>query len=362
MNVLHMQLSGGFGGIATLSREINKFSDDNNVFVFLFEGGCIADEIKNTGTPVYILESSHFFSWKAKHEYLEICKKNSIDVVVSHTGCFMEFQILLYLKKRIPKLKVFMYEHCDMKDAIGYGWKGKVNLFFYKRCFSMAEKGIAISSYVKSTALQLTPGETNKIDVIYNGINLEKFNYIQRKRTKCLRLVYVGRLIYMKGCRLLIQAVSELIKDIQVKVVFVGTGDDMQVCRELADKLNVQDNIQFVGQSNQVIDYLQAADVFVHPAVCSEGFGITLIEAMATGLPCIAFKKGAIPELITNGREGFLTDDDTVKGLVKMIAEMYEKLLDGSIEQMSKAATEKAKKFDIKTTARKLHMLYDKER
>ena len=77
----------------------------------------------------------------------------------------------------------------------------------------------------------------------------------------------------------------------------------------MAAELGVQDKISFEGKSNRVRDYLYAADVFVHPARCPEGFGITLVEAMATGLPCIAFEKGAIPELITSGREGFLEKD-----------------------------------------------------
>ena len=74
MNVLHMQLSGGFGGIATLSREISKYSQDQNVFVFLFEGGCVADEMKAEGIPVYVLNASHKSNSKAKQEYLDICR------------------------------------------------------------------------------------------------------------------------------------------------------------------------------------------------------------------------------------------------------------------------------------------------
>lgn len=84
MNVLHMQLSGGFGGIATLSREISKYSQDQNVFVFLFEGGCVADEMKAEGIPVYVLNASHKSDRKAKQEYpffyFRHCSTNSFNV------------------------------------------------------------------------------------------------------------------------------------------------------------------------------------------------------------------------------------------------------------------------------------------
>ena len=359
MNVLHMQLSGGFGGIATMSREMCKYSQDQNIFVFLFEGGSIADEMKSDGIPVYVLNASHKSSKKAKYEYLNICRKHNINVLVSHTGCFMEFQIIYFLKKQIPSLKIFMYEHCDMGDAMGYGWKSFVNKILYKKCFSLAENGIAISKYVRETALKLTPGKEEKIKVIYNGVDLRKFQYINRDREEYLRIIYVGRIIPEKGCDILINAISKLPKKVRVKVIFVGDGTDMIKCKKMVNELKIQDKILFVGKSNNVLSYLNNADVFVHPARCSEGFGITLVEAMSTGLPCIAFERGAIPELITSGKEGLLRKKVDVSELAEMITLMYEKLCDGSIEIMSKEANLKAQMFDIKQTANKLHELYE---
>lgn len=59
----------------------------------------------------------------------------------------------------------------------------------------------------------------------------------------------------------------------------------------LAARLHLEDKVQFLGSRTDVPQLLQAADLFVHPATCQEGFGITLIEAMASGVPCLAFPK-----------------------------------------------------------------------
>ncbi len=67
------------------------------------------------------------------------------------------------LKEKNSDSKIFMYEHCDMVGAMGVGWKGIVNRMLYRKCFSMAQGGIAISKYVKGTALQLTPGRTARL-------------------------------------------------------------------------------------------------------------------------------------------------------------------------------------------------------
>lgn len=358
MNILHMQLSGDIGGIATLSREIYKYSEDNNCFVFLFEGGCVADELVEQGAKVYVLDASHIFSSKAKKQYFEICKENDIQVLVSHTGCFMEYQMILYLKKRLPGVKVVMYEHCDMRDAIGKGWKRIINLWLYKKAFRIAEAGIAISEYVKSTAIAIEPRNPDKIHVIYNGIDIRKFGYVERKRTKQMRLIYVGRMIPVKGCKLLVEAMSLLPSDIDVKLTFVGEGPEKEVCEEYAKELEIENKVIFLGQRTDVPELLSEADAFVHPAIWEEGFGLAIVEALATGLPCIAFQKGAIPELIECGYNGFYTDNITPQGIVEMIEKLYSIFKSDNFYQMSKNAVESAIKFDIINTVENLHTIY----
>lgn len=360
MNVLHMQLSGGFGGIATLSREINRYSNDNNYFVFLFEGGCVADELQDDGAVVYVLNSSHIFVAKAKKQYLQICMENNIDVLVSHTGCFMEFQIILYLKKKLPSLKVIMYEHCNMSDAMGTGWKRKVNLFLYRKAFKIADAGVAISKYVKTTAVKIEKKDSEKIRVIYNGIDINKFHYVERERTEQMRLIYVGRIVPEKGCKCLIEAFHLLPENVNVSLTLVGDGEEKEACEKYVEKLNLQHKVTFLGQRRDIPDLLAKADAFVHPAICEEGFGLTIVEGLSTGLPCIAFEKGAIKELIEPELNGFYSDDTTSAGMAELIKKLYGIFVGEGFDEMAKNASKSASKFDIKNTVIGLHNLYIK--
>ena len=69
------------------------------------------------------------------------------------------------------------------------------------------------------------------------------------------------------------------------------------------------DKITFLGNRDDVSEILDSKDVFLHLCDCNEGFGITIIEAMAKGKVCIVNNKGALPEIITNGVDGFVINN-----------------------------------------------------
>ena len=75
--------------------------------------------------------------------------------------------------------------------------------------------------------------------------------------------------------------------------------------RKLTESLGVGDSVEFLGHRSDVPDLLRGATVFVRPSTL-EGMPLTVLEAMATGLPVIATRVGGTPELITDGENGFL--------------------------------------------------------
>jgi len=107
-----------------------------------------------------------------------------------------------------------------------------------------------------------------------------------------------------KGHSVLLEAMVRM-REARPHLVLVGRGDFELALRRRAASLGLADRVHFLGFSRDVPQLLRGFDVFVLPSL-SEGFPNTLVEAMATGLPCIASELACIPEIIEHGRSGLL--------------------------------------------------------
>jgi L-malate glycosyltransferase len=99
----------------------------------------------------------------------------------------------------------------------------------------------------------------------------------------------------------------------KAKLVMVGDGPERSACYYRAEQLNIKDDVVFVGKQANIADYLGIADVFLLPSEL-ESFGLAALEAEACEVPVIATRIGGIPEVVSEGETGFLSDiGDTEK-------------------------------------------------
>ena len=138
--------------------------------------------------------------------------------------------------------------------------------------------------------------ESNRFDVLCNGIDVTKYHFDEKKRNELraklgiedkLVIGHVGRFTYAKNHEFLIQVFNELqkIRPDSVLLLF-GRGELEEDVKKQVQELHIENKVQFMGVVSNVYDYLNALDVFVFPSRF-EGLGIVLIEAQASGLPCI---------------------------------------------------------------------------
>ena len=157
-------------------------------------------------------------------------------------------------------------------------------------------------------------------------------------------LVYVAELIPNKNQGKLLEILKLLLfKYPNIKLLLVGPDHNNGKYLEYAKKLNIENNVIFTGWRNDVGNLLQISNIYVASSI-REGFGINLVEAMACGLPVIAFENRGHKEIIKNGENGYLVEKDNIKKM----AEYIEKILRESYNYniLSEKAKEDSKNYE----------------
>jgi L-malate glycosyltransferase len=134
------------------------------------------------------------------------------------------------------------------------------------------------------------------------------------------RVIFTGRLHPQKNLPMLLEAWCEVSRQSPANLILVGPGNDRRSLEELTNELGLSGRVQFVGAVDNPADYLRAADLFVLPSV-AEGMSNSLLEAMATGLPCIASGIGGNTDLISDGTNGRLVAEPTPAAWSRVLLE-----------------------------------------
>lgn len=185
----------------------------------------------------------------------------------------------------------------------------------YQEIYDAASLIICVSNYITNSVKSINPHDTKCITV-HNGINLHVFSspaHITRKDIGLSNddfvIIYSGRINQEKGIMELTEAISRLTSYPNIKLLVIGssffgnvTNEDC-FTKELKKMTeHIKDRIKFTGYIpyKDVPAYLKLADIAVVPSMWEEAFGLTVLEAMAAGLPLIATRSGGIPEICEN--------------------------------------------------------------
>ncbi len=231
-----------------------------------------------------------------------------------------------------------------------------------QRCLKKASFITAVSEPF-ADAIQVL-WKNHKTSVISMGCNTANFSPSYRKEN-CFSqgsrkvILFVGRLAEKKGVTYLIDAMNY----VDARLVIVGSGPLESELRDQAKPL--REKIQFLGaRTHEELKTIYAsADVFAAPSVTAkdgdkEGFGLVILEAMASGLPVAASRSGGIVDIIRDGENGLLSDERNVWQL----ADNLSTLLDDAAlyKKLSENALETARQFDYEVIAEKYAQLFEK--
>lgn len=168
---------------------------------------------------------------------------------------------------------------------------------------------VVLSEKMKSMLLNLL-GNAYQISVIPPGVDFEKFSQSHR-RQNTNSLLFVGRIAEEKNIPALIDAARQVKNPYFLRII--GTGPLLEEMNQLVKKSSLNKKIIFEGRKTRVEGYYTQANIFVLPSKY-EAFGLVILEAMASGLPVIAFRPGndvitASDEIITDSVDGFLVSN-----------------------------------------------------
>ena len=199
---------------------------------------------------------------------------------------------------------------------------------------------VAVSKYSMGKILEHYDVDKDKIRVVPNGVDPEKFKPVPDRASMKRQfglggepcVLFVGHLIPRKGLPFLVEAAKKIVKEhAQTKFLIVGEGP---LKNQLQNKLasgNLLGNFRFLGKikEDQLSALYNCADVFALPSI-QEGQGIVLLEAESSGVPVVAFDVGGVVEAVRNGETGYLAKLRDTEELADVIIRL---LSDGALRE-----------------------------
>lgn len=297
--------------------------------------------LQDLGYPVWSLGMSSLFdAGRGTLNLYKLLRRERIDLIHTHLYGANLVGRLAGRLRRIPVISSLHnpdYEPSVLQDNPRLS-PVKLNMLRMLDRVSCAighPRFIAVSDYVRRSAITFLGIPPARAQVIYNAVDPKDFEPTERSGRLRAELgigmndpvvLCVARLDPQKGLRYLIDATPALVSRFpSLRVLLVGGGPpairDSLV--KLAERSGVAAHVMFLGIQPNVQDYLQLCDVFVLPSLY-EGLGIALVEAMAAGRPCVATRVGAIPEVVDEGRSGMLVSPGDPAGLATAITRLLE--------------------------------------
>lgn len=187
---------------------------------------------------------------------------------------------------------------------------------------------IVVSKQLKEWLVDIIGQANDKVSIILNGVNTSVYSLHGRRNTQSFTLGTVARLSPEKNQALLIQAFAEFLLRLpqaQASNCFlriVGDGPQMLALVDLVKQLNLTNQVVFVGNSNTVSQELELIDLFILTSI-SEGMPMTILEAMATGLPILSTDVGNIRGVVEASKGGMVVPSENKDKLVEALLWFY---------------------------------------
>lgn len=358
--VCHLVDDLKIGGLERTVEKIVLFLNSlyEHKVVCLRATGEIAEKLRNKNIDIVFLNIKGKLNLKDILKLRNYLKKENIDILHCHSHYTAVWGIVssLFLSKIYKIVHVQnLYYDLPIKEKV------KEYLISY-----FVHRYIAVSESVKKCLTEHIKINSNKVTVVYNTAEKIEISPEIKKNVKkelglenCIVLGTISRLVEHKGHRYVIECVSRLNKEFNIKYLIVGDGPERKNLENLVKALNLEDNVIFTGWREDIKYLLSVIDIFVLISTLREGLPLALVESLSVGIPVITTDIGGNTEVVYDNINGFIVEVniDMIIEKIKLLATNFQ--LRENMGKEGKKIYEK--KFVFEMFLNKIQKIYNKE-
>ena len=346
------------GGVENVIMNYYRHIDKSKIqFDFVVHEGALESyirEVENYGGNIFVIPSYRMNILKYTYDIYKIIKENKYNIVHSNMNSLSGFPLMAAYFAG-AKVRIL---HNHTTDSPEEGIRTLIKRILRPFAKMFANQYWACSKLAAEWMYGKKVVKENKVTIINNAIDLDKFKFDKEKREKirkklglenCFVIGHVGRFEKTKNHNFLIGVFYEILKQKPfAKLLLVGDGSLKDKIQIQVEKLGLAEKVIFLGVRNDVADLYNVMDAFVFPSLY-EGLGMSVIEAQVNGLPVIA------SNVISD--EAKVNDNIELFSLHQYLKDWCNEVENAKRKELNMNG-ELLKKFDIRKECKKLESLY----
>lgn len=351
LRVCHVSMCLETGGLERLLVEFGRNCSRDRFeldFVALAGLGRPADDLRQLGFSVQSVAEQASGKLARLKQLVQLFRESKIDIVHTHNTLAHFYAATAAKLAGVPV--VINTQH---GRGCGDSWKARLQFRLANR---LTDRVVGVSEDAAALCRRDDQRSSRKTIAIWNGIDLDRFEY--RGPAVSPVAICVARLSPEKDFSSLIRAIAQVVEqhaDFRLKIV--GDGQERPHLEQLARDLGLESHVEFLGECSDVPQKLAEAAFFVS-ASRTEGISLTLLEAMAVGLPIVATEVGGNPEIVERGVTGELVPSGQPEQLANAICRMLERMAEWpAIGELARQRVERH--FDVRQMVQKYEALYE---
>ncbi len=308
MKIVQIMPEFGLGGAEimceNLTYELVNLGHEVTVISMYEYHSAITKRLEQSGVKILYLGKKLGMDWSMVPKIKKILTEVRADVVHTHRSSIqyaIPAAIFAGVKQRVHTIH-------NVAEKENGKITRKINNFFFKHCNVIP---VALSELIRDSIVKEYKIAKSRIPIVLNGIDLSKC--IPKEDYSIngnFKILHIGRFAEQKNHIGLLGAFKLFhSKYNDSELWLIGDGEKKENIEKYVRENNLTSSVKFLGLQNDVHGFLHDADIFALPSNY-EGIPMTLIEAMGTGLPIVATRVGGIPDMLTDGENAFVVEND----------------------------------------------------